>query len=417
MPVVSRQKSLGLTAVIALASTLMTSAFAPALSGERVLHKFQGGSDGATPSGGLIAGSKGHLYGTTDAGGGGVDCSNGGGGCGVIFQVASRGEEKILYAFKGGSDGAFPYGSLLLDNSGNLYGTTEGGAGTGCNGYGCGTVFKLAPDGTESLLYAFQGGSDGYIPLGNLIADANGNLYGLTDEGGNYTGTECTRNDTGCGTVFEVQPNGTKITLYAFQGGSDGAFPLGGLVADTSGNLYGTTGSGGADDLGTVFKLASDGTESVLYAFQGGTDGEGPRGGVIIDGAGNLYGTTFDGGTQGAGTVFKITPGGSESVLYSFQGGKSGANPDAGLVMDADGNLYGTAYDGGNSKCIKNGVVGCGIVFELTANGEEKVLCTFNKSRGENPAAPLLLSGRNELYGTTTTGNGNYGVVFGVKAK
>ncbi|MGD0189823.1 MAG: choice-of-anchor tandem repeat GloVer-containing protein [Rhizomicrobium sp.] len=408
---------LRLTTAIVLGVAVPVLGTVSAHGGEKVLHQFHGGNDGASPSGGVIIDAKANFYGTTSNGGTGTKCDDTIPGCGTVYEIKKGGGEKVLYSFQDGSDGAIPSGSLLLDSAGNLYGAAEGGGTSGD-----GVIFKLAPNETLSVLYTFQGGSDGYFPNGSLIADASGNLYGETWYGGNYNGSACAVDDSGCGTVFELQPNGTKITLYAFQGGSDGDVPRGGLVADASGNLYGTTGGGGTCNVeiygcGTVFKIASGGTESVLYAFQGGTDGQWPYGGVIIDGAGNLYGTTELGGSQGAGTIFKIAPNGTETVLYSFKGGKDGVDPQAGLVTDANGTLYGTTEYGGNSKCLKNGVTGCGTVFELTANGEEKVLYTFNKSRGENPAAPLLLSGRNELYGTTTTGNGNYGVVFSVKAK
>jgi len=408
---------IGFTSVLLAASGIM-----PASGGEKVLFAF-GGSDGALPAGALIAGKHGSMYGATESGGSSTRCSE---GCGTIFEIAGDGREKVLYYFQGKSDGEGPSGSLFLDGSGNLYGTAAGGAGTNCSGIGCGVVFKLAPDKTESVLYTFQGGSDGLRPNGSLVADTSGDLYGLTIVGGNFNGSECEQ--AGCGTIFEVQPNGTKIPLYTFEGGGDGAYPSGGLVADGSGNFYGTTENGGGaacggDGCGTVFKLTPNGTESVetvLYSFQGGTDGEVPMDGLIMDSAGNLYGTTARGGSIGAGTVFKVTPQGTETVLYSFKEGKDGGHPEAGLVMDGKGNLYGTTYYGGSHGCKKTGD-GCGTVFKLTPDGQESKLYTFRDfhqadDRGVFPQASLLMGKKGLLYGTTTAGGvGNDGVVFSVK--
>jgi uncharacterized repeat protein (TIGR03803 family) len=405
-----------------LATVLAASAMTMATASEKALYSFKGGSDGAQPSGGLIADRQGNLYGATEEGGTGTGCY-GGVGCGTLFEIAHNDGETMLYSFPGGNKGAGPSSPLLMDSAGNLYGIAGGGAGTNCTG-GCGVVFKLAPDKTETILYTFQGGSDGQYPQGSLIADANGNLYGLTLTGGNYNGSECAQ--AGCGTVFEVQPNGSKITLYAFQGGADGAYPQGGPIADASGNLYGTTYGGGGSaceggGCGTVFKLTPGGKESVLYSFKGGTDGETPRADVVADSAGNLYGTTYLGGSGSAGTVFKVTPAGTETVLYSFKGGKDGANPEAGLVMDGSGNLYGTTWYGGSHGCKQNKVGnGCGTVFELTPAGEESVLRKFSdfhqaRDRGVFPAAALLLGKKGLVYGTTTAGGAdNVGVVFSV---
>ncbi len=380
---------------------------------EKVIHAFKGGNDGENPYAGLIADGAGNAYGTTD--GGGEGC-----GCGTVFKLTRDRKESVLYAFKGGDDGAAPDGALMLDASGNFYGTTVAGGGTGCGGYGCGTVFKLAPDGTETILYAFQGGSDGFQPGSNIVMDQAGNLYGTTAAGGAYN-SDCS--SEGCGTAFEIQADGTKITLYQFQGGTDGEGPTGPLIADSAGNLFGTTEGGGGCALGgcgTVFELTPGGQESILYTFQGGADGLGPFGGVIMDSDGNLYGTTGFGGANTGGVVFKIPAGGgSESVLYSFRGGSDGAGPVAGVVMDANGNLYGTTEIGGGSgkgcKHIQFGA-GCGTVFELTPDGKETVLYSFYRKRGQLPRAPLLLGKNGALYGTTTIG-GKYkdGVVFEVK--
>jgi len=219
----------------------------------------------------------------------------------------------VLYAFHGGSDGAWPYGGLIADDAGNLYGTTyEGGAACSESG-GCGTVFKLAPDGTETVLYAFQNGSDGAFPSAGLIADQSGNLYGTTSQGG-HVQAKC--GGSGCGTVFSVAPSGAETVLYSFQGGlDDGAEPLAGLFADQAGNLYGTTFLGsskqcGREGCGAIFRLAPDGSERVMHAFVDSVGGRGPRGGLIAGKDGKLYGTAANGGAncKRCGIVFSIRP-------------------------------------------------------------------------------------------------------------
>ncbi len=232
--------------------------------------------------------------------------------------------ESVLHSFTGGSsDGAFPFAGLIADSAGNLYGTTQGG-GASNNG----VVFKLAPGGTETVLHSFTGGSDGSNPLfAGLIADGAGNLYGTTEFGG---GTGC--GGPGCGVVFKLTPTGSSYTvLHSFAGGSgDGANPYAGLIIDSAGNLYGTTEFGGGPGCGVVFKLAPGGTETVLHTFTGSpNDGAFPTAGLFADSGGNLYGTTAGGGAppppnappcggSGCGTVFKLAPGGAETVLYTF---------------------------------------------------------------------------------------------------
>jgi uncharacterized repeat protein (TIGR03803 family) len=407
---------------IAMSSALCA---VPAHASEKALYAFKGGSDGAAPFGNVISDNAGNLYGTTASGGGGVGCETG--GCGTVFKLAANGMESVLYAFKGGGDGANPDAGPIADKSGNLYGTTEFG-GVGCNGFGCGMVFAVAPGGTESVLYAFKGGSDGAFPSygGDLIADKSGNFYATTGGGGSYIGSNCA--DSGCGTVFELTPSGEETVLYTFQGGSDGWGPQGSLIADSSGNLYGMTPLGGADcqgnglGCGTVYKVAPDGTETQLHVFQGGSDGYEPYAGLIADTAGNFYGTTAWGGdcpgdSFGCGTVFKLAPDGTEMVLYSFQGGNDGRTPESSLILDKKGNLYGTTYNGGGSGCSGTG---CGVVFEVTPKGKETVLETFKAAHGRNPAAGLLLGKNDLLYGATTAGGAgqhNDGVVFRVTAK
>jgi uncharacterized repeat protein (TIGR03803 family) len=235
---------------------------------------------------------------------------------------------------------------LIRDKAGNLYGTTGGG---GPSGYG--TVFKLDPSGTETVLHFFGGPPDGIAPIAGLIMDSKGNLYGATWWGG-----------IGYGTVYKVDANGKETVLYSFTGGADGGYPYGGLVRDSKGNLYGTTEYGGPGSgtceggdypagCGTVFKVDPSGKETVIYSFTGTPDGYYPLGGLVRDAAGNLYGTTSEGGKLGFGTVFKVSPNAKRSLLHSFRGGpKDGANPNGGVIRDAGGNFYGTTYAGGRSN-------------------------------------------------------------------
>ena len=347
---------------------------------ESVLHRFSG-DDGAGPAARLIADAVGNLYGTTKYGGLNY---------GTVFKLTLNSDgtysHAVLHNFTGyPNDGAAPDG-LIADAAANLYGTTTGGGPSSCGGFGCGTVFRLMPnlDGTytESVLHSFTGGSDGQYgggdgqyPFSGLIADAAGNLYGTTFYGG---GNSC--EGFGCGTVFKLTPklDGTygESVLYSFTGSHDGAAPSAGLLADAAGNLYGTTSQGGGaraclTGCGTVFKLTAnpDGTysESVLHSFGGGSDGQTPSAGLIADAVGNLYGTTYAGGLTvcggWCGTVFMLTSTGTLRVLHSFNS-SDGANPLAGLMADAEGNLYGTTSLGGTKNY--------GTVFKQT------VSATFN---------------------------------------
>jgi|HubBroStandDraft_4_1064222.scaffolds.fasta_scaffold20643_3 uncharacterized repeat protein (TIGR03803 family) len=324
---------------------------------ETVLYKFQGGSDGAYPYGGLIQDAKGNLYGTA-ADGGGTGCF--GLGCGLVFKLSLTGKETVLYSFTGGADGAGPSTGVIQDAKGDLYGAAQAGGGTGCSG-GCGTVFKLSRTGKEITLHSFQGGVDGDVPNA-VTLDAKGNLYGTTSAGG----------ASDWGTVFKLSPTRKKTVLYTFTGGADGGEPpfAGKVIQDAKGNLYGTTLFGGAYGDGTVFKVSRTGKETVLYSFTGGADGGEPFAGVIQDTKGNLYGTTgyggdfLCGGGQGCGVVFKLSKTGKEIVLYTFKGGTDGGTPGA-LIQDAKGNLYGNTNLGGDLSCGYQGS-GCGVLFKLT---------------------------------------------------
>jgi uncharacterized repeat protein (TIGR03803 family) len=338
---------------LAVVCTLLLIAARPAQAQtETVLYNFTGGSDGSRPQSSLIADGAGNLYGTTALGG---TCPGWNQyGCGVVFEISPNGsggwKQTVLHTFAAPPDGAKPlFSPVIFDKSGNLYGTTQWGGASNV-----GTVFELSPAGaswTATILYSFTGGADGGHPAAGLVMDPAGNLYGTGQTGG----------ANGQGTVFKLSPSGAETLLYTFGSQSgDGSYPFAGLVLDETGNLYGTTLSGGANGGGTVFKLAPTGTETVLYSFGSRSgDGSNPDGGFLIfDNNGNLYGTTLSGGANGGGTVFKLAPTGTETVLYSF-GSRSGdaSNPWSGLVFDEKGNLYGTTHAGGAH--------GAGAVFEV----------------------------------------------------
>src|SRR5580700_3023969 len=246
----------------------------------------------------------------------------------------------LLYQFRSGPGGIDPYAGVVRDLKGNLYGTTyNDGA------FASGTVFRINPASKEKVLHSFsQTDGDGAFPwYGTLARDPTGSLYGTTITGG-IKGELC------CGTVFKVTASGEETVLYRFSGISGDGFPQDGVVRDSSGNLYGTTQNGGPDNAGTVFKIDPAGEKTVLYSFSGSTDGAYPMAGVVLDAKGNLYGTTFEGGLYdfgGYGTVFKVDPAGTETVIYTFMGSNDGGTPEAGVIRDAEGNLYGTTYSGG----------------------------------------------------------------------
>jgi uncharacterized repeat protein (TIGR03803 family) len=351
---------------------------------EKVLHRFNF-TDGANPLVGLIFDAEGNLYGTTANGGSG-DCMY---GCGTVFELTpvagGKWTEKVLHSFsKDGRDGEGPSGRLIFDASGNLYGTTYNGGSSGCSE--CGTVFQLMPGAngkwTERVLHSFKG-VDGISPLG-LILDASGNLYGTAYLGGKGNGG-------GAGTAFELTPGANDEwalkVLYTFceeSGCADGAGPVAGLTFDAAGNLYGATVQGGNisgspcgnNGCGTVFRLTphADGNwkETVLHRFAGQKDGWEPQAGPIFSPAGKLYGTTGVGGSEtcnrgyGCGTVFQLTPGNdgkwTEKVLHSFTG-KDGDGPIGALTFDGAGNLYGTTLTGGTSSNCSD--LGCGTVFKI----------------------------------------------------
>jgi len=366
-----------------------------------VLHAFTGVPDGRGPDSSLALDATGNLYGTTGQGGaryhgslfevwpGGGEkivysfvaahgtgpnwlirdadgalygITQGGGAYnrGAVFKLDNKERESVLYSFVGGADGAWP-NAVIHGADGDFYGTTEYGGNTGCDSQGCGTVFKLSPAGKKTTLYTFTGGTDGAVPVGGLVQDSAGNLYGVTGSGGNLSCND----GYGCGTVFEVDAAGKETVLHSFIGGNDGTGPVG-LVSDQEGSFYGATYGGGLFGNGTVFKLDASGQETVLYSFSGGADGGQPGVGVVLDASGNIYGSTSIGGAGSCdcGVVFVLGTSGKETVLHSFTGGGDGAGPGA-VVLDSAGNIYGTAGGGGDLSCGYNGE-GCGTVFKIT---------------------------------------------------
>ena len=378
----------GALTLVALSALLFIAARPAQAQTETVLWNFNGG-DGAVPQSGLTS-HEGNFYGTTYFGG--IF------GNGAVFELSPNGSggwnETVLYSFTGGADGQYPDLSyVIFDGLGNLY-TTASYGGT----HGDGVAFELSPVGTswtETVLYNFAGGTDGATPLGGLIVDPVGNLYGTTYGNG--------------GTVFELSPSvggWTEQVIYSLD-------DVAGLTMDAAGNIFGAS-------VSTVFDLSPNGkggwTPTVLHTFTGSPkDGSNAYGTPVLDKAGNVYGTTFYGGAKNNGTVYKLSLGKkgkwTEKILYSCKGGKKdGANPYAGIVLDAAGNIYGTTLAGGGSND--------GTVYELVApvgkgSYKEKVLWSFNGTDGAYPYDSLILDSAANLYGTTSRGgSSNAGVVF-----
>lgn len=361
-----------------------------------VLHSFTGGADGGYPTAGLTKAGTENFYGTTYLGGGP--------GNGVIFRLAHVGTGWILtplFAFPGGYYGSNPQARVIRGPNGTLFGTTSFGG-----YYGLGTVFNLRPPAaacstalcgwSDSVIYRFLGGTDGGFPwYGDLIFDQQGNIYGTTSGGGGPTGT-----------VYELTPAGggwTENVLYQFNSSNNGEAPYSGVIFDRVGNLYGTTYDGGTHGRGVVFQLTPSGsgwTESVLYTFQGSSDGAYPEGDLIFDQSGNLYGTTSGGGSPGS--VFELSPSQGEwtlTVIHDFSGpGPTG--PAAGLTMDAAGNLYGAEL---------GGAYGYGSVFKLTPaqNGSwtySDLYDFFGAQDGSQPYGKVLVDTDGNLFGTALGG-------------
>lgn len=410
--------------VAALVSFAVVSAWSASY---KVLYNFS--SNNARPSTGLVFDAQGNAYGATSEGG--VKNS------GTVYELSPTTGYHLLHAF-GPKDpgGNSPMGNLVLDAAGNLYGATAFGGSTthGCTQKGCGTVFELSPPSNgvgqwiETVLYTFcskANCSDGASPQSGVIFDSVGNLYGSTNAGGNPGG----------GTIFELVPASAgwaESVLYNFGSAQgDGSGPLGSLVFDVLGNLYGATITGGGPaDAGTVFELSpspSGWIESVLHAFDV-EDGFNPMGGVALDTAGNLYGTTDQGGTSscfgtdGCGTVFELSGSDgswTETVLHSFSGGSDGQSPQAGVVLDPVGNVYGTTTRGGNPRGCSS--LGCGTVFRLSPGPGGQWTETLFRFPGSGtlggvPVAPATLDSVGNVYGTTSEGGANgVGVTFRIE--
>lgn len=383
----------------------------------RVVYAFgANATDGQNPTGKLALDSLGNLYGTTEFGGTGT-CSPGP-NCGTIFKIdPTTGVETVLYRFTGKADGALPYAGVILDGEGNLYGTTLGGGDTTkCTGTGgCGVIFKLDTSGTLTVLHTLELGLDGATPTGGLVA-RNGELYGVTEEGGSPT--TCNPPD-GCGTIFKVSESGDKYhVIYRFTGGTDGTSPAS-VITDTAGNLYGTTNPQGGK--GTVFELTSAGTFTTLYSFPGGLSGENPAGRLFRDANGNIHGTATNGGSPkctaggnvGCGLVYTLHTDGTEAVLHRFGTVAGDGNfPFAGIV-DKGGALFSTTTYGGNtSDCFGNG---CGVVFEIAGDNTYSILYTFTGGTDGNYPRELTLDPAGNLYGAAFLGGANSdGVVYEV---
>jgi uncharacterized repeat protein (TIGR03803 family) len=428
-----RRRSCAITsgAIVALTFLVCTVAWAAT---ENLLHTFAGGPGGASPLGTLILDGNGNVYGTTQFGGiKNTACPN---GCGTVYELipGSNGQwtETVLHTFTGGTGGAQPLGGLISDGTGDLYGTTSsGGTSTNCPG-GCGTVFELTPatggNWTWHELFSFNG-TGGQMPVGRLALDGAGNLYGVTAEGGGATA--CTE---GCGTVYALVHNSDAWTwkgLHIFSGIRFGTHPMAGLVLDNLGNLYGTTVSGGINcngaGCGTVFELmrgngGAQWTLRQLHAFAGpGSDSDSPQAELVFDATGNLYGTTSGAsqpeGCSPCGTAFELIPAATgpwaEHILRAFLGTLDGGSPQAPLISDGNGNLFGTTTVGGS--------LGGGTIFELVASSSTRrpqlrVLHSFRQAApnpGGSVPGGLVFDPLGNLYGPTLLGgSANDGIVF-----
>jgi len=346
------------------------------------IYNFTGGADGGNPYAGLIQDPSGNLYGTTVNGGSGHYYNYG-----VVYEVDPVGTETVLHSFGGYPDGGGPATPLVRDKSGNIYGTTSSG------GNDCGVVFKIDSVGSESVLHTFTG-SDGCGPLQGLVRDKAGNLYGTTAP---QLCTDC----SGYGTIFKVDNKGNFTLLHTFTGGSsDGLFPYyGHLTMDKSGNLYGLTWGGGAYGYGVLYELSKTGTFTMLHSFDNSSsDGCYPYGSVLIDKAGNFYGTTSGCGSYYYGTIWKLSKNGKETILHNFAGSPSdGCTPYAGVTQDAKGNLYGVTTGCGTNYYY-------GTVYKLSAKGKLTLLHSFDGVDGELPIGEVLTNSAGTLFGTTYYG-------------
>jgi len=372
--------------LVCLAAVLAANAVTARAQTLTTIYTFTGGADGGGPKGTLIQGKDGNFYGTTS-------------GPGTIFKITPDGMLTTLHTFAG-ADGVGVFGALALGNDGNFYGTTVGST------PGDGTVFKITPDGTFTTLHVFDG-TDGISPWGGLVLGADGNFYGTTTSGGEYLLNSNVA--IGAGTVFRIAPDGTFTNLYVFnttevENGQAGSDPIGALVRGSDGNFYGTTNIGGANLMGTVFKITPQGTLTILHSFDG-TDGANPWGTLVAGNDRNFYGTTTIGGASSLGTVFQISPSGAFKTIYSFKG-SDGIGPLSGLTLGTDGNFYGDTQNGGSGLLY-------GTIFEITPDGTLTEVHNFDDTDGAFPFGALTLGSDGSLYGTTDGGGTNgVGTVF-----
>jgi uncharacterized repeat protein (TIGR03803 family) len=380
----------------------------PGLHGQTytLLHSFTGEPDGGNPVGTVLIDRRDNIYGVTETGGttypytgtiftatesgsetvlfsfagiiqdpvstlvpdakGDVYGSGAYGDGGGIYEATSNGIQLIYIFTGGGHEEWFPSGNIVRDDAGDIYGVTEvgGHSSSSCAEIGgCGTVFKVTPAGKATILHNFSGGTDGAHPLGGLTRAPNGDIYGTTDWGGIVS-----NGNYGDGTIFKIDKSDAVSVVFRFNG-TNGALPYAPLIFDPAGNAYSTTYSGGAFDEGVVFEISPSGGERILHSFGKGADGNGPWAGLVRDADGNLYGTTEGGGIYNRGTVFRVTPTGTGTVLYNFTGNADGGLPISGLAIDSKGNLIGATFSGGifDGLCMELGQdIGCGTLFEIT---------------------------------------------------
>jgi uncharacterized repeat protein (TIGR03803 family) len=401
---------------LVLASVLGTAPSAPGQA-FRVIHTFSGSADGSTPNSTMVMDQAGSLFGTTSYGG----AQPGFAGSGIVFKLVQKNSAWILtslYTFQGGSDGAYPGASVVIGPSGILYGTTSVGGNPGCPaGTGCGTVYQLQPQSracqsvlcpwTKTALYRFIGGQDGANPAyGQLLFDHSGNIYGTTGGGG----------DVGSGVVYQLTRSSggwQESVLHSFDGMGDGLQPQSGVVFDSQGNLYGTTVDGGAHGNGTAYELTPSGPGwGISKQYDIANEGNSPYAGVILDQLGNVYGATLFGGPGNGGSIFRLATSGSQwnsTIIGSFSPlGGEGVGAFSSLTMDSAGNLYGTTGT--------DGAHGFGSVLKLVPQNGSWVQTTLydfaGGSDGCNPSGGVTVAPDGHLYGTTQGCGAGYGVVW-----
>lgn len=369
------------SALVALASVVYAATSGTIFGGIVVTNFFSFGvTNGSAPQSALVLASDGNLYGTTDFGG-----TNGGNG--TVFRLAPDGTVTSLYSFTGGNDGGNPDVSLIQGSDGSLYGATFNGGKRFS-----GLLYQISTNGELTPLHYFTGGTDGGRFVSSLVQGSDGNFYGTTVTGGTYTN----------GTVFKLSPSGDFTNLYSFTGGKDGGNPKGALVFGPDGKLYGTTEGGGTNGIGTVFRISTNGSLTSLHSFAGKSDGAYPTAALVLGSDTNFYGTTYSGGASNVGMVFKISTNGAFTGLHSFKGGNGGAYVSGGLTQGSDGNLYGATENAGANVP--------GTVFAISSNGVFNTIYSFTAAtNGGSGEAPPVLGSDGSLYGTALSGSTNNG--------